>query len=128
MPKNLHILNIIAIIPIKLKDIALPTIKPISSPKISLICPINILNVSLTTSIIAITCHSKYGQIYPYRDIESFHKLFLLFHPVCFCDYKVIHYSQVLVQSTVVNSRLKPSVHIYKCLLMLFCRILHLSN
>ena len=25
-----------------------------------------------------IPCHSKYGQIYPYRDIESFHKLFLL--------------------------------------------------
>ncbi len=32
-----------------------------------------------------VTCYSKYGQIYPYRDIESFHKLFLLFHRVCFC-------------------------------------------
>ena len=35
-----------------------------------------------------LTCHSKYGQIYPYRDIESFRKLFLLLHSVCFCDYK----------------------------------------
>ena len=32
---------------------------------------------------------------------------------------QVIHYSQVLVQSTVVNSRLKPSVHTYKFILMI---------
>ena len=51
----------------------------------------------------------------------------------CFTVYAFVldksrYYSQVLVYSTVVNSRLKPSVHAYKCLVMLLCRIQHLLN
>ena len=46
----------------------------------------------------------------------------------CFTVYAFVldtsrYYSQVLVYSTVVNSRRKPSVHAYKSLVMLLCRI-----